>query len=90
MTESKLNLGNELFNKLSKLKKEREKYFNVFEHLAEQKNQNSVRIKIKKSAGHIYNFKSYFPVQELLKLYEFRIKTLDIEIEDIENKFKQL
>ena len=90
MTETQLNLGNELFDKLSKLKKEREKYFNIFEHFSEQKNQEEVSVKLKISEEFEDCFVSTFPRLEILKLYEKRIIIIDIKIKGYEDKFKQL
>jgi len=85
MTETQLNLGIELCDRIKKMKKERKKHKKGFDHVVNLHNQskNKVIIEVDKTLLH-------FPLEEFMKFLESKIIQLDEEIKELEQKFYQL
>lgn len=97
MTEAKLKLGNELFEKLEKLKSSRNNYKEAFDFLCKASPEEFIPIRIKydkveeeKNIDILEEHIDEFSCLELRKLYEYRIKQLDIQINELQEKFDNL
>lgn len=87
MKVTQLNLGNELFNKLEKLKKEREKYKNSFDSVCESEKSRPAR---KLFIATFFRCHVEFTSEEFKQMLESRIIHLDSQIKELQTKFKQL
>lgn len=95
MTESQLYKGNNLSEKIKKLKTSRLEFKTSFDIIHKEFNRNPNAPKTRTSHQIFFYHgngqkSNYFPIDELLKLYEYRIKQLDLSIEEFEREFEQL
>lgn len=85
MTETQLNLGIELRDRIKKTKKERKKYKKGFDHVVKLHNKSKSKVIIEVDKTFLD-----FPLEEFMKFLESRIIQLDKNIEELEQKFLQL
>lgn len=88
MTKTQLNLGIELNQKIKALELSRSKYKNGFDMICNSEEQ-SQEIKLLEFNGTIDSCHE-FPKLELQKLFEYRIKQIDFQLEELNQKFNQL
>lgn len=85
MTETQLNLGIELRDRIKKMNKERKKYKKGFDHVVNLHKQSKSKVIIEIDKTFLD-----FPLEEFMKFLESRIIQLDKNIEELEQKFLQL